>query len=171
MPQPESLHLKKLVGRAAATLCVAACLAADGGFRVSIATPQVLGGIVDNRYLSLKLSHSIDGYLVSCDRRRILVWGRPMKFNSDAPQEATLTVVDTRSLKIGSEVRFSKGIHSAEFLAERSEAIIGTEMGAMIDLETGKILPSPDYLEFDTTRYPRETCPEFPYKSFNKFPD
>jgi hypothetical protein len=150
-------------------LAMTACLAADVGFRISIAPPSALEITGQDKRVELRLSHTIDGYLVNCERSRMLAWGKPFKLNPDNPQDGVLSIIDTQDLKIQQEVHLSKGIHSAEFLSSKAEAIIWTDVAIAIDLDTGKTLPQPDQLEFDAVQYPREACPDFPYKAFNRY--
>jgi hypothetical protein len=156
---------------AIAVFLAAACHAAAVSLMISVRPNGELRISTTDRDVNLKLSHSIDGYLTKCDRRTILAWGKPLKFNPNNPQESMLTIVDVGSLKIRREAYLSKGIYSAEFLSLRPEVIVWTDTGVVIDLEAGKTLPPPDQMDFDSADYRRETCPDFPYKSFNRYPE
>ena len=159
------------VSGAATALCVTTCLAGDANLTISIIAPDTLDISSTDRHVSLNLAHSIDGYLTNCEKRTILIWGKPVETNPSNPQQSTLTIINTENLKIRKEGHFSKGIHTAEFLSSRSEAIVWTDTGIAIDLGTGKTLPPPNQLDFDFANFPREACPDFPYKSFKKYPE
>jgi hypothetical protein len=170
MNRPHKLSLASF-SAAIAALYVSACAAAKLDLKISITAPDALAISTTDQHVILNFTHSIDGYLTNCEKNIILIWGKPLDLNPSSPQESTLTIINTNSLKIHKEVHFSKGIYTAEFLSSRPEAIVWTDMGVAIDLRAGKALPPPNQFDFDSANFPRESCPDFPFKSFKKYPE
>ena len=115
---------------------------------------------------AIKYTHTVDGYQIKCDRTKALVWGKPIKFNANHPQDSEATLIDLEKNKIVRTFGLSSGIFGAGFLKDGQRLNIESGNGVVIDLRTASEI-NYDYY-FDTEgKY--EECPEFKGQSFLRY--
>lgn len=89
-------------------------------------------------YKTYPLDINIDGYKVSCDGRKIILWGHPKKFNESNPQDSNAILIFLQT-DVTKTYGFSKGIFGVNYLAEKNVAYIGSGGGYYLNLKTGAI--------------------------------
>lgn len=154
--------MKKITFLLFIILLAARCQADEGQKnRNALSDSKIMNYIYQKKY-----THKIDGYQIKCDRTKVLVWGKPKKFNASHPQDSEATLVDLEKNKIVRTFGLSSGIFGAGFLKDGQRLNIESGNGVMIDLRTATEI-NYDYY-FDTEgKY--EECPDFKSRSFLRY--
>lgn len=92
-----------------------------------------------NGVKKLKFDISINGYTVKCSGDKIILWGKPIKFNEGNPQDTSVILVNLNDKNLVIEKSISEGVFDVEYLKSKNSAFIGTGKGLFINLNSGQI--------------------------------
>jgi len=115
---------------------------------------------------AIKYTHTVDGYQIKCDRTKALVWGKPIRFNANHPQDSEATLIDLEKNKIVRTFGVSSGIFGAGFMKDGQRLNIESGTGVMIDLRTASEINYDYYFDIEG-KY--EECPDFKGQSFLRY--
>jgi len=92
-----------------------------------------------NGVKKLKFDISINGYTVKCSGDKIILWGKPVKFNEGNPQDTSVILVNLNDKSLVIEKSISEGVFDVECLKSKNSVFIGTGKGLFINLNSGQI--------------------------------
>lgn len=114
---------------------------------------------------------SINGYSVNCQRTKMIVWGYPLKFNENSPSANGYVLFDLKNRKIIKSDLMFHGIFSATFFSDNIHAYIGSGMGYLINIKTGKEIETVSRNELDNVDNLSEKCAKPKSWMFERFPN
>jgi len=122
-----------------------------------------------NKIYKINVNHSIDGYNIDCDKKNIVIWGRPKLFNPDSPQSSNVTILKINQPSIKKEIGIMGGVFDVFYL--KNKPIIYIEAGMeepLVNLTDGLFLEKNGYEEEPSDF---EDCPDFVGKSYRRYPE
>lgn len=93
----------------------------------------------NNSVKKLNFDTSINGYTVKCSGDKIILWGKPTKFNEGNPQDTNVILVNLNNKYQVIEKKLSEGVFDVEYLKNKNSAFIGTGKGLFINLNSGQV--------------------------------
>lgn len=87
----------------------------------------------------IHLDTIINGYTVKCDGSKIVMWGKPVKFNGSNPQDTNIIIINLNESYKAIEKRVSEGVFGIEYLKGKDNALIDAGNGLFVNLSTGQI--------------------------------
>ena len=114
----------------------------------------------------LLLSHSIDGFEVNCNKKIIIVWGKPKTLNPSNPQLSRITLIDAKRKKINWTLVVSSGIFGVRYLQDEESVYLESNPESLLKISTGLLLPVNENA-LDNLKF--EKCDGFPQKSYLKY--
>ncbi|HFT7493941.1 hypothetical protein [Enterobacter ludwigii] len=87
----------------------------------------------------IHLDTIVNGYTVKCDGSKIVVWGKPVKFNESNPQDTNIIITNLNESYKTVEKRVSEGVFGIEYLKGKDNAFIDAGNGLFVNLTTGQL--------------------------------
>lgn len=116
----------------------------------------------------LSFDTSINGYTVKCSGDKIILWGKPTKFNEGNPQDTNVILVNMNNKYQVIEKKLSEGVFDVEYLKDKKIAFIGTGKGLFINLNSGQVDEvKNDFDPSDENNF--ETCDKNKSWEFNRY--
>ncbi|WP_148211159.1 hypothetical protein [Methylovorus glucosotrophus] len=118
---------------------------------------------------TVKVDHSIDGYNIDCDKKNMVIWGRPKLFNPASPQSSNVTILKINQPSIKKEIGIMGGVFDVFYL--KNKPIVYIESGMeelLVNLTDGSFLEKKGY-EAEPSDF--EDCPDFFGKSYRRYPE
>ena len=116
--------------------------------------------------MTFRLSHDVVGFVVNCNRTRLIAWGVPNTASNESPQAEKVSVIDLKKGRRIGSISLGRGIFSASYLKDGISAYIESGYGAALISEYGRL----EYLEPNADLNPElEKCPMFKGKIYSKW--
>ncbi|WP_237932670.1 hypothetical protein [Buttiauxella sp. S19-1] len=117
----------------------------------------------------IKLDSVINGYSVKCDGTKIIIWGKPKKFNESNPQDTNVILLDVANDYKKYEQGLSDGVFEVNYLKSGDVAYISNNLGGFINLSNGHLKEVTS--EFDPSDENNfESCKKNESWEFNRYP-
>lgn len=118
---------------------------------------------------SFQLRHLVDGYEVDCDKRYLVVWGKPEKINPSNPQDTGISLINLTDMRFVYQGFSGKNIYDAEYVDGGRALVVFEDVPLTFDLASGKKIQGADAVDVDSPSYKKEQCPDFKFRSYRKY--